>query len=345
MIIKLNNARGKLSPDFSVHGHKLTNANGDIETTLSGFKFITSTMSEIMQEEIEQKHMEVPFADYVPVDVGGAPDAEEIIRKVTFQTGGDFHDGDINTSTSTSRMASVDVAMTPLRMPIKDWAKDFTYNIVEIAKAAASSNWDLLAGKTKSLKKNWDLGLQEICFLGHPGVSELTGLLNSDEVNSNSSVISTKKISEMTSAEFQTFIGQVVSVYVDNSENTSKPDTFVIPTDDFLGLASAASDNNPAISKLEYLQKALAATSGNKNFTILDLAYCQKERNEDFGINSNRYVMYKNDPDVLTMAIPVDFTLLEAETINNFNFTQVAYGRYSGTMITRPKEVMYFDRA
>lgn len=311
MIIKTN---GILEPNFSIKGHRLTNDNGDIETTLGGYDFTLTTLSEIMQEAIDQKHYEVPFADYVPVDVGVTPTADEIIRKVAFQTGGNFFKGAIDTNTSTQRMVNVDVAMSILRMPIATWAGDFQYNLLDVSQAIQANNYDLITEKTKSLKKNWDLGMQEVCFTGHPDVPEITGLLNSKEVDTNADLIP-KKISEMDETEFQTFISKVIGAYAANSSYTSKPDTFVMPTDDYLGLASATSKANPAISKMEYLQKAFSGTTGNKNFKIMDLAYCQKEEMSKLtGKEANRYVLYKNDPEVLMMSIPIDFLLLDSET-------------------------------
>ncbi len=340
MLIKTNRM---LQPSLTVNGRVLTNANGDIDTALGGYEYIIGTLSEIAQDTIEQKFYTVPFADYVPVDVGSGAYRDEIVRNLTFQTGGSFFDGDINTNQSTGRMADVDVAMAPSRMPIVSWAKQLGYSIIDLAQAAGSSNWDLLAAKMESLKTDWDLGLQETAFLGHPSKEAVTGLLNDDEVNSNTALIS-KEISKMSSTEFQTFVGGLLGAYFENSNNTeSSPDTFLVPTSDYLGLVSAASDNNPSISKLEYLKKALSAATGNVNFQVKQLAYCSKTRNVDRGINKNRYVLYKNSPKTLKMSIPVDFLLQEAGTSNNFNWVQAAYGQYSGVLITRKREVLYFD--
>ncbi len=340
MLIK---TRGMLQPLLTVNGRLLTNANGDIDTTLGGYDYNIDTLSEIAKETIEQKHYTVPFADYIPVDVGVAANMDEIVRNLTFQTGGSFFDGDVDTNQDTGRMAQVDVSMSPTRMPIVTWAKQIGYTIVDVAKASGASNWDLIAGKMESLKADWDLGLQEIAFLGHPSKEAVTGLLNAKDVNIDEDVIP-KKISLMTSTEFQAFIGKLLGAYFENSDHTeSSPDTFLVPSSDYLGLVSAASERNPALSKLEYLQRALSAATGNLNFQISPMAYCEKARNKERGIDEDRYVLYKNDPKTLKMSIPIDFILQEAGTANNFNWVQPAYGQYSGTLITRKREVLYFD--
>ncbi len=341
MILKTH---GMLAKNLTVNGRLLTNANGDVDTEKGGYDQTIQTLSEIAQDTIEQKHYTVPFADYVPVDVGSGAHMDEIVRNQTFQTGGSFFDGEVSTQQDTGRLARVDVAMTPSRMPIKTWAKEIGYSIVEIAKAAAANSWDLIAAKMESLKSDWDLGLQEVAFLGHPSDALLTGLLNDPEVNSLANVI-TGKISDMDAAQFQAFIGKLLGSYFTNSNNTEhSPDTFVIPSADYLGLVSAASSNNPAISKLEYLRNAMSAATGT-NFQIKSLAYSQKENNKESGININRYVLYKNDPKTLKMTIPIDFNLQDPGTTNNFNWVQPAYGQYSGVLITRKREVAYFDVA
>lgn len=44
-------------------------------------------------------------------------------------------------------------------------------------------------------------------------------------------------------------------------------------------------------------------------------------------------------------SIPVDFTMTQFGTADNFNFYNTAYGQYAGTVILRPQEVLYFDFA
>ena len=43
------------------------------------------------------------------------------------------------------------------------------------------------------------------------------------------------------------------------------------------------------------------------------------------------------------MNIPLDYVTTQFNTLDNFNFQNVAYGQYTGTTIFRPLEVLYFD--
>lgn len=340
MIIRMN---GMLPGHMTVHGKLLTNQNGDIDTSGLGYQYMIDTLSEIRSEVIEQKFYRVAPADYMPVDVGFGAWNDEVIQNLTFYTGGSFFDGDIDTQSDTGRMAQVDTALAPIRMPIVTWGKQSVWTIADIAKAAAASNWDLVAGKMESQKTDWDLGVQEVAFLGHPSISTLTGLLNDGEVNINTTLITTP-ISSMTETQFNALVSGLLSAYFANSNDTEdKPNTFIIPATDYLGLTGPVSETYPNISKIEYLNNSFQKGTDNPNFKVLPLSYSQSNRNSARGVNQNRYVLYKNDPKTLKMTIPVDFTMLESATANNFNWTQPAYGQYSGCLINRKREVLYID--
>lgn len=339
-LIKMN---GLLPGHMSIGKHMLTNANGDINTSGLGYQYLIDTLSQIRAEVVEQKFYRIAPADFMPVDVGYGAWGDEIIQNLTFQTGGGFFDGDIDTQSDTGRMAQVDAGLSPIRMPIITWAKQSVWTIADIAKAAAASNWDLVAAKMESLKTNWDLGIQEVAFLGHPAKPLVTGLLNDGEVNINTTLI-TVPISAMTETQFNALVSGILAAYFVNSNNTEdKPDRFVIPADDYLGLVGPVSETFPNISKIEYLNNAFQKATDNPNFKIQGLAYAQDENNVGRGINKNRYTLYKSDPKTMKLTIPVDFTMLESATANNFNWTQPAHGQYSGLLINRKREVLYLD--
>lgn len=327
-------------PQF-VGGHRLLNTNGDIDPSGAGFQYIITTMSYIRSKVIEQKFYEIPVADFMPVDVGEGAWMEDIVQNITFNSGGSFYEGDVDMQTESGRLAQVDAGLDKLTMPIKSWGKGTAWTVFEIAKAAAANNWDVVEAKMRSLKKNWDLGVQETGFLGHPD-GKITGLLNDGEATINTSLI-TKSLTSMSEAEFTAFVGGLLPAYFANSNDTALPDIFVIPNSDFLGLGVPYSSSFPNISKLEYMLNMMKTTTGNKNFQIKGLSYAQASINVDRGINKNRYALYKNQEDTGKMSIPVDFTMYEADTSNKINWTQAAIGQYSGYLLNRKREMLYLD--
>lgn len=331
-----------MSKIMKIQGMALTNANGAIDVNSTGYEYVIKTTSQIRSKIIEQKFYKVAAADYMPIDVGEAAWKNEIVQNITYDLAGDFYQGDQETMTGNGRLSEVNTALAPIRMPTVVWAKGVSWNVAEVAQASASSNWDVIEGKMKSLKRNWDLGIQETAFLGHPTVDAMSGLLNNSEVTINTTVI-TEPLSGMTETEFTAFIQVVLNTYFTNSNETEMPDTFVMPTSDYLGLGVPYSSTYPNISKLEYLLNLFKKMTGNEGFKILPLVYCEASKNAIRGINKQRYVLYKNDPETLSMSIPVDFNMYTAETANSIFWQQPAIGQYSGVLVNRAPEVLYFD--
>jgi len=328
-------------PQF-IGGRRLLNANGDIDASSSGYEYLITTLSYIRSKIVEQKFYEIAFGDYIPVDVGEGAWMEEIVQNLTFNTGGSFYSGDVDIQAETGRLAMVGAGLGKISMDVKTWAKGTGWTIMEISKAAAANNWDVVESKLRSLKKNWDLGVQETAFLGHPD-GTLTGLLNTSEVTINTSLI-TVTIAAMSAAQFTTFVAGLLPAYFTNSNSTSLPDTLIIPNDSYLGLGVPYSTTFPNISKLQYMLDFLQRMTGNANFRILGLSYAQSAINASRSITKNRHVLYRNNPDTMKMAIPVDFTMLEADTSNKINWQQAAYGQYSGVLVNRKREVLYLDQ-
>jgi hypothetical protein len=320
----------------------IMNTDGSINQGSTGFKYAIDTLTAIKDRVISQKFYEVAPADFMPVDIGNNAYADEIVQNLSFHTGGDFFEGDEDTAEGNGNIATVGAVMGNVRMPTRLWRKQFIYNIVEVEKALRSGNWDPITERLRSKKKNWDLGLQQVAFLGNPRIPAMTGLLNSAEVKIDTTVLPAK-ISAMTAEQFTTMVSKILGEYHLNSNGTSMPDTFVIPTADYLGLGVPYTAAYPNISRLQFLLDLFRSMTANPNFRILPLSYAEAARNAKAGVNKNRYVLYKNDPETLAMSIPIDITILPPGTVNNFDFSQVGYGQYSGVLIPRKREVIYFD--
>jgi len=121
----------------------------------------------------------------------------------------------------------------------------------------------------------------------------------------------------------------------------------LIPQDDYVGLAAPVSSTYPFNSKLEYLKKAFAEIVPG-GIKVLPLAYGIPAQNKtviNVGTGYHVYAMYRYDAETLRLDIPVDFTTTAANTLNNFQFQDVAYGQYTGVGVYRPLELEYFTCA
>jgi hypothetical protein len=338
---ELRNASLRWQPNM-----KLLNSDGNIDSSSLGYNYTIQTTTFIRERVVEQKFYQVPIADFVPVDVGVGAWMEDIKTNLVYDIAGDFESGITSVASGPSQLATVDVATAPKNAKVITWAKGYQYAVPEVAKALASNNWDVVSGKMSALKKNWDLGLQKIAFLGlQQDLTNVPGLLTSPEVTVNTAVI-TQAISSMNSTQFQALVASILAAYAANANYTAMPNVFAMPLADFLGLGTAAASGFPIVDMVTYLENMFKKITGEKDFKILPLAYGQAAQNAGYingSSGKNRYCLYRKDPETLKMDIPVDFTLNPAGTSNNFNWQGVAAGQFTGAIFYRPAEAIYFQ--
>jgi len=323
-------------------GYKLTNSDGNIDSSSLGYQYATQTTTFIRERVVEQKFYTVPIADYVPVDVGVGAWMEEIKTNLVYDVAGDFASGIISVSNAPSAIPTVDVGTSPITAKVITWAKGYQYSVPEVSKALASNNWDVVSGKMSALTKNWQLGLQQIAFLGlQQDQTNVPGLLTSPQVTINTTVIPAN-ISSLDSTQFQSLVANILGAYLLNANYTVMPNRFIMPLSDYAGLGTAASSAFPINDMISYLENMFKKITGEKDFKILPLAYAQQAQNAAFN-NTNRYVLYRYDPETVKMDIPVDFTLNPAGTSNNWNWMGVGGGQFTGAIAYRPAELLYFD--
>ncbi len=328
--------------DFAPKLNKTVKGNvyNSVALSSTGFDAAMTTLTQIRQDIVEQVFYEVPFGDYVPVKMGFGAWSDQILTYRSYLTGDDFESGIVN-SAIRSRLAETNVALEPTYLKNNSWAKETGYSLIEIQEAARSGNWSLIQQLETSRKTNWDLGLQKIAFLGHTSDSNIKGLLNQSGVTNDTTTI-TAPISDMSAANFQTFVGNVLGLYFANTNSTRMPNTFILPMSDYLGLGTATDANFPIKTKLDYLLDTFKRLTRNPNFVIEGIAYCDVANNN---LSVNRYALYNNSMDSLQMYIPVNYTSTVIGTINNFQFQSVAYGQFTGVQVLRPLELYYFSWA
>lgn len=347
----VQNSKGETEYREIKRGMSLKNAVGDITDQSMGFQIVIDTMTFIKKQTIEQKFYEVEggLTTYVPVEVGDGAFAESILTNLEFSSGGDFETGLINTGTAQDRLAQADASVASKRATIANWAKGVGYNVFEIELALSTNNWDPIAAKERARKKNWDLGLQNITFMGlKSDPTNFPGLLTSPVINVNTTLIQ-EPISTMDATEFNAFAGALVSAFFDNSNKTVKPDRLLIPQSDYFGLVSMTpntigmGEGNFPITRLAFLLQAFKLASQNPNFQILPLAYCDADLNADWGVDKQIYLLYKYDRDTVRMDIPVDYTITMANTLNGFQFQGAAYGQFTSPHFYANLQALQFE--
>lgn len=339
----------KINPDgtpvFAKNGMSLMNAAGDFDSTTLGYERALTTLTYQKKKITTQKFYKISPAEYVPVAVGEGSFAQAILTHQTISGSGDFEEGIINQGQSNSRLARSTVGITSSTVKVATWAKTVDYSIVEIEQAMLANNWDIISSIYEARKMNWDLGIQQLSFLGlRSDNTGYPGLLTSPNCTINTALI-TASLSSLSATDFNTFIANILEVYRLNCNRTAYPTHFIIPEDDYNGLVSQMTASFPIRSKMSILREAFNDL-GLGGIKIMPLAYGMPLYNKLFinvGTGKHRYALYNYDDTSLRMDIPVSFTPTAPGTFNNFNFQNVAYGQFTGLNLYRNAEIMYFD--
>ena len=312
---------------------------GEIMKNSLGYSQIISTLTAVGRRLSEQKFYEIAPADYVPIVMGanGAAFKRQIInwRSVVLSEG--FESGIISNASNNASLPSTDASFDMVPQNIISWAKKISYNLFELQEALQANNlFSLIEARELSRRKEWDLGIQKVAFLG---IGAETGLLNNANATTDVATTIPKRLGTMTAAEFNTFVGSIYEAYRSNTNRTAKPTHFIMPEQDFNSLVNYPDATYPLRTKLELLEQAFKNITGNSSFKILPCAYCDKAR---FDTTHNIYVMLNYDESSIKMDIPIDYVQTAAGSINGFTWENVAYGSFSGVVAQRAQELMYF---
>lgn len=308
-----------------------------------GFDIDITTMTGISKKISAQKFYEIPFADYLPVKVGENPYSSKILIYREFATGGDFEQGIINQASAKSSLAQMSAGVDSVQVPTRAWAKEIAWTHFELAEASRAGNWDVVSAKEKSRKKNWDLGLQRLAFLGLNGDSTMLGLFNQSGITTNDATRITQPISQMAPGDLKIFLAGILDDYRVNCSRTAWPTTFVIPESDYLGLAAPASAEFPMNVTLDLLQKMFQIMTMNPNFKVLPCKYADKGSTDAVSSTKQYYALYNADEESLVMNIPVNYQNTLANTVDGFRFQNVGFGQIGGVLAVRPSELLYFS--
>jgi hypothetical protein len=304
-----------------------------------GYEANITTLTTISKKVSEQKFFELAPADYLPIRVGEGAWSTQLTTFRSFNLSDDFATGILNTGANNARLAQGDTGVDSVSVKVNNWAKGIGWSIFDLEYATKSGNWDLVTAKSKARKKNWDLGIQKVAFLGLTGDTSVLGLLTQSGITPNTSVI-TQSLSSMTGTQLKTFCSTILDTYRTNCGRSAWPSHFTIPESDYLGLAAPSSPDFPLKSVLQVLLETFQTMTKNKNFQILPCAYGDQAYS---GLGVQRYALYNAEEESIRMDIPVDFTSTLANSIDNFSFQNAAYGQFSGVMAYRPLELMYFQ--
>jgi hypothetical protein len=312
-----------------------------------GYEVPITTLTAIVKKVSQMKLYEIAPADYIPIKVGEGTWHSNLTTYRSFDIADVFESGVINTGGNNTRASVGDAGVDALNIKINNWMKNCGWSIFDLQQAAASGNWDLVTAKEKTRKRNWDLGIQRVAFLGARGQNgaggSCLGLLNQAGITFNTTLI-TAPLNSLTPAQLSTFQQGCIAKYRINNNYTAFPTHLIVPESDYNGMAAQASSTYPIKSILQLLEEGFQTITRNKNFKILPLAYCDVANaggSLASGANTAQYVLLNYDEESVRMDIPLDYTNTLANSLDNFMFQNAGYGQFTGVLAYRPLELFY----
>lgn len=352
--IRITNAKGdvvRLTEDEQYHAQwtqKMVNEKyGSALKNALGYEVPITTLTTIVKKVSMMKLYEIAPADFIPVKVGQGTWSSNLTTYRSFDIADVFESGIINTGGNNTRASVGDAGVDALNIKINNWLKNIGWSIFDLQLAAMSGNWDLVTAKEKTRKRNWDLGIQRVAFLGARGQNapggQALGLLNQAGITFNNTLI-TAPLNSLNTTQLSTFQQLVIAKYRINCAYTAFPTHFIIPESDYNGLAAQASPTYPIKSMLQLLEEGFQTICRNKNFKILPLAYCDVANAGGglvAGAATAQYVLLNYDEESIRMDIPLDYTNTLANSLDNFMFQNAGYGQFTGVLAYRPLELFY----
>lgn len=327
-------------------GMEFSNANGDINPSSLAYRYQTDRMTFIRARTVQQTFYTIDPTECVSIIPGEGSFALQIITQASIKFSGSFRSSKISSAGQNSKVQIADGGVVPFYTQVQYGVMGTEYSIIDVNQAMFMGQWDPIETKQKARKTEYDLGIQEIAFLGDSDqLTTFPGLLTQPYVNINTSLIPTN-LSAMTYTQLQTLVAGLIAAFLVNCNYVAYPDTFLIPMDDHAGLAAMVNPAFPMLTVIEWLELMFAKICKGKKVKIIPSYYCMTAANGGaFGIGKQAYLLYRNDIDVIFMELPVDFVTTAYGTYNNFNYQDAAYYGYTGVQAINPLQMLMFTHS
>lgn len=302
----------------------------------TGFGDIDLTLLTVLERNIsEQKFYTVDPTKFVPFDTttGGMADYITVLRSYQ-NIDADLSSWERGNDTDNARRGQVSVKVESVPLKVHNLDKMISYSLLELRQAQQTGIWNIVTEKELARKRDYDLAIQKAVLAGDDNHK---GLLNQTDVTTDATILP-KKISQMNSTEFKTFLSTVFGNFYSKTGMTALPDTLVMPVSDFMGLGVAVDEQYPVFTTMKKrLEDVFKEVTGNTNATILPLAYCEAAQQG----GANKYVLYRRDFDTLRVYQPVQYNVVQGATVDGINYQNTAWARISDVFVNRPKEMLY----
>lgn len=331
---------GILSKEEYKNQFRVNNAVAFATPNAYGLEKTITTLTQIIADVQRQKFYTVaePLTSYVPIEMGTGAYGKQLFQYAVAQVGDNFEAGIIQPGNGINKDANIDITIDGTSIRNNFWRMKYeaTKEILESARVNAQT-FSYIEEQERARLKTSQLGIQKILFKGtDDGLN--TGLLNNSDVTINTSLLPAN-ISAMSIEQLTNFAKTAISTFFTNSNSTTFPNTWLMPTSDYMSLGVPINPEFPIGTIREFLQRAFTDAGAPADFKILHTVY----NNTASSTGAGRHVLYNRDSDVLTMYIPKPYTPYPLYPVGSLDMISDAEMQFTGVWVKRPAEMLYMD--
>lgn len=331
---------GVLSKEEYKQRFRINNAAAFATPNAYGLEKTITTLTQIVADVQRQKFYTVaePLTSYVPIEMGTGAYSKQLFQYAVAQVGDNFEAGIIQPGNGINKDASLDITIDGVSIKNNFWRMEYeaTKEILEMARVNAQT-FSYIEEQERARLKTSQLGIQKILFKGtDDGLN--TGLLNNANVTVNTSLLPAN-LSAMNITQLTNFAKTAINTFFTNSNSTVFPNTWLMPTSDYMSLGVPINPEYPIGTIREFLERAFTDAGAPADFKILHTVY----NNTASTTGAGRHVLYNRDADVLTMYIPKPYTPYPLYPVGSLDMISDAEMQFTGVWVKRPQEMLYMD--
>ncbi len=331
---------GILTQEQYKNKFRVDNAVAFANPTNYGLEKVITTLTQIVAGVLRQKFYTVQgsLTDYVPIQMGTGAYSKQLFQYAVAQVGDSFESGIVQPGNGINKDANVDITIDGISIRNNFWRMKYeaTKEIIEMGRVNAET-FSYIEEQERARLKTFQLGIQKVAFLGtSDGLNY--GLLNQPDVTVNTSLLPAS-VAAMTIEQLSNFAKTAISTYFANTNSTVFPNTWLMPTAEYMSLGVPVNPEFPIGTVREYLEKAFVYAGAPADFKILHTVY-----NNTAGTGQKgRHVLYNRDADTLTMYLPKPYTPYPLFPTGALDMISDAEAQFTGVWAKRPNELLYMD--
>lgn len=288
--------------------------------------FLDRQLEYIRPQVFEVEYADIKYPTILPVTSEAGPGAQTFTYRIMDATG-DFK----LISDAADDLPRADVSQIERSISIRSFGGSFGYTVQEL-RAAQMANVNLEQRRAAAVRRAYEEKVEEVAMFGEASVG-LAGFFN----NSTVDVVAADKwfsTSGVTSQEMLDLLNYGVSAIINGSNMKERPDTILMPYEDYNTISTRRNSDSSDVTVLEYFMRTNPFIRNIEPINQLDA--------DKSTLTKNRMVIYKRDPQKVQLHIPQPLELFPPQQ-RGLEFIVPAHARVGGVSLYYPKSALYLQ--